>query len=269
MTLIIGTRCTDGIILAADRRELRGYEPAERCKVRKIEYDVLLPKDESSKGFGPRALHCRDKYAKVSVLLAGAGVAAFWDEVAWGVSPNYFYGTCKTTESVHDVKIRTLSDIIDMISLTSINLSGRYQRGSLDEPLGCVVAGLDQLNTGKASLWYFAGAGFSKADFICLGSGDANALPMADLLLRGRGLTTEQAVHIMPLIFMLVERVNISVAGGPDVFIVKDGEQPHQVESDQIKQAKVKANNLLKILPERFLAVIKDQSLCTRSKKTA
>ncbi|MFA4836194.1 MAG: hypothetical protein WC749_09025 [Dehalococcoidia bacterium] len=253
-TLIIGTRCTDGVVLAADRRELRGFEPAERCKVRKIEYDILLPKDESSKGYDPRALHCRDKYAKVSVLLAGAGVAAFWDEVAWGVSPNYFYGTCKTTDSVHDNKIRTLSDIIDMISLTSINLSGRYQSGSLDERLGCVVAGLSELTTGAAELWYFAGSGFSKTDFICLGSGDANALPMADLLLRGQGLTTEQTINIMPLIFMLVERVNISVAGGPDIFIVKDGMQPHQVGGKQVEQAKLKAGKLLeRNLIEKYL----------------
>ena len=39
-TLIVGTRCTDSVVLAADRRELRGYEPAEQCKVRKIEFQV-------------------------------------------------------------------------------------------------------------------------------------------------------------------------------------------------------------------------------------
>ena len=33
MTLIIGKRCQDGVILAADRRELRGLEPNEQCKI--------------------------------------------------------------------------------------------------------------------------------------------------------------------------------------------------------------------------------------------
>jgi len=51
-TLIIGTRCDDRVVLAADRRELRGYEPMEQPKIRQIEIEV----DE----------------VKASVLLAGA-----------------------------------------------------------------------------------------------------------------------------------------------------------------------------------------------------
>ncbi|MFA4836052.1 MAG: hypothetical protein WC749_08300, partial [Dehalococcoidia bacterium] len=185
-----------------------------------------------------------------SILLAGAGVAAFWDEVVWSNAKNSF-----------DPEITTLLQLIDRISFTSIHLSARYQKGSLDEPLGCVVAGLDDLTGGAASLWYFAGAGFSRTDFICLGSGDAYVLPMAHLLLRSRELTTEQAVRILPFLFLLVERVNVSVAGGPDIFIVKDGEQPHQVTISQAKEAREKANNLLNIMGERFSTLIKNPSL--------
>jgi len=293
MTLIIGTRCTDGVVLAADRRELRGFEPAQRCKIRSIEVhghpnarpsflienaNTITLKQlavrlgiadkelrQFLRDFFPRspeqkrtryeeftkerAKEIEDRYkdhtgqrrhvelkagSPASILLAGAGVAAFWDEVAWSNTKNSF-----------DPEITTLLQLIDRISFTSIHLSARYQKGSLDEPLGCVVAGLDDLTGGAASLWYFAGAGFSKTDFICLGSGDAYALPLAYLLLRNQPLTIEQAINIMPLIFLLVERVNISVAGGPDIFIVEDDKQPHRVESEKIKQARLKTDKFL------------------------
>jgi len=289
MTLIIGTRCTDGVVLAADRRELRGFESSQRCKIRSIEVrghpnampsyitdkadtvtlkqlaDRLgiankelrqflrdfFPRPSGQKGTRyekftqERAKEIEGRYkdhteqkrhvdleagSPASILLAGAGIAAFWDEVVWSNARKSF-----------DPEITMLLHLIDRISFTSIQLSARYQKGSLDEPLGCVVAGLDDLTGGAASLWYFAGAGFSKTDFICLGSGDAYALPLADLLLRNQPLTIEQAINIMPLIFMLVERVNVSVAGGPDIFIVKDGEQPHQVTISQAKEAREKA----------------------------
>ncbi|MFA4835960.1 MAG: DNA-deoxyinosine glycosylase, partial [Dehalococcoidia bacterium] len=305
MTLIIGTRCTDGVVLAADRRELRGFEPAQRCKIRSIEVHghpnarpSFLIEDANTitlkqlavrlgiadkdlrqflRDFFPRspeqkrtryeeftrerAEKIEDRYkdhtgqkrhrdlevgSPASVLIAGAGVASFWEEVAWSNAKKSF-----------DPEITMLLHLIDRISFTSIQLSARYQKGSLDEPLGCVVAGLDDLTGGEASLWYFAGAGFSKTDFICLGSGDAYALPLADLLLRNQPLTIEQAINIMPLIFLLVERVNISVAGGPDIFIVKDGMQPHRVDSEKIKQARLKAdklleNNLPRIIQQHF-----------------
>jgi len=142
-TLIIGTRCDDRVVLAADRRELRGYEPMEQPKIRQIEIEV----DE----------------VKASVLLAGAGVAAFWDKVAWSLSHSITAGV--------EPQVKTLLDVVDRISSLSINMSARYQRSSLDERLGCVVAGLDRLTADTAELYYFAGAGFSKTGFVCLASG--------------------------------------------------------------------------------------------------
>lgn len=193
-TLIIGTRYEDGIVLAADRRELRGYEPTKQCKIRRVKVG--------------------DTAAGGSILLAGAGAAAFWDEVAWSLA--------QSTKSEAESSIRTLLDAVDRVSTLSINMSARYRRDGLDEPLGCVLAGLDSLTTGRAELYYFAGAGFSKTEFMCLGSGGSYALPMADLLLH-RQLLAAQAARIVPALFLLVERVNLSVGGGPDVFVLRDG----------------------------------------------
>jgi hypothetical protein len=120
----------------------------------------------------------------------------------------------------------------------------------MDERLGCVVTGLNNLNSGKAKLYYFAGAGFSETQFICLGSGDAYALPLADVLLNTKDITTNDAVQFLPLIFLMVERVNVSVAGGPDIFIVKDDDtQPVQIENKDIEEARTRGSYIIKELP--------------------
>jgi 20S proteasome alpha/beta subunit len=223
MTLIIGKRCLNGVILAADRRELRGLEPKEQCKINYINFEA--------------------NSAKASALLAGAGVAAFWDEVAWSMEQYLI------TEA--DQKSKTFLDIVSGISSGATNLSTRYQRGGMDERLGCVVAGLNNLNSGKAKLYYFAGAGFSETQFICLGSGDAYALPLADVLLNTKDITTDEAIAFLPLIFLMVERVNVSVAGGPDIFIVKDdNEQPVCIEKENIDESRTRVSYLIKKLPD-------------------
>lgn len=222
MTLIIGKRCQDGVILAADRRELRGLEPNEQCKINQINFEA--------------------NSAKVSALLAGAGVAAFWDEVAWTME-QYL-----NTEA--DQKSKTFLEIVSGISSVATNLSTRYQRGGMDERLSCVVTGLNNLNSVKAKLYYFAGAGFSETQFICLGSGDAYALPLADVLLNTKDITTNEAAQFLPLIFLMVERVNVSVAGGPDIFIVKDEEQPVRIANKNIDEARTRGVYLIKELPD-------------------
>ncbi len=235
-TLIIGTRCKDGVVLAADRRELRGYEPTKQSKIRRVELEV--------------------GGTKVSVLLAGAGVAAFWDEVAWSLS--------HSTKAGLEPEVNTLLDVVDRVSSLSINMAARYQRGSLDEPLGCVMAGLDRLTTGEAELYCFAGAGFSKTDFICLGSGETYALPVADLLLHQPALSTNQATQatqIFPFLFLLVERVNLSVGEGLDIFIVRDGEQAVQLAANQVEDTRIKASNLLETLPDAFLKVVENPAI--------
>jgi hypothetical protein len=88
----------------------------------------------------------------------------------------------------------------------------------MDEKLGCVLVGLDNLNSGKAKMYYFAGAGFTETQFICLGSGDAYALPLADASINARNITLEKAATLLPLIFLLVERVTVSVARWPGYF---------------------------------------------------
>jgi 20S proteasome alpha/beta subunit len=235
-TLIIGASCSNGLVLAADRRELRGFEPSERSKINKIGIHV-----------GRR---------KGAVLLAGAGIAAFWDEVAWSL-PRLISGEGEPNSM-------SLLDVVDRISSLSINLSARYQRDGLDERLGCVVAGLDDIVSGKPELYYFAGAGFSKTDFICLGSGDRYALPMADILLHQKELTIEQAVQAMPFLFLLVERVNLSVGEGPDIFVLRPDRQPIAVPIARLVDDKGRAAALVEELPSVVLKTLESRVISAK-----
>ena len=54
-----------------------------------------------------------------------------------------------------------------------------------------------------------------------------------------------EAVSVLPLIFLLVERVNVSVGEGPDMFILKDGEQAVQVAANDVADSKAKASDVL------------------------
>src|SRR5271157_3696680 len=99
MTLIIGKKCRDGIILAADRRALRGLEPNEQNKIKQIPLEIDSGKSQ--------------------ILLAGAGVGAFWEEIAWA-SEQYING-------VNEPKVKIFLDVVSGVSLLSTNLSVRYQ----------------------------------------------------------------------------------------------------------------------------------------------
>lgn len=221
MTLIIAKQCKDGVVLAADRRELRGLEPREGCKIREVTIYA------SPQNF--------------TVLLAGAGVGSFWEEVARCTA---YYPDTETLPTFRD-----FSCVVLGLNSTVMELSKMYSEG-LDDKLGCVVAGLEDISSGKVKIYSFCGAGFAETQFFCLGSGDKYALPMSDILLNKKDITTERAVQLMPLIFLLVERVHLGVAGGPDIFIWKDGKQAFQMPAKEVEEARKKAGETLEGLSE-------------------
>lgn len=70
-----------------------------------------------------------------------------------------------------------------------------------------------------------AGAGYWDINiFLCVGTGEAYALPTAQLLFGDGSLSVTEVAKIVPYIFTLVSSVNMSVGGGCDVCIVKDSE---------------------------------------------
>lgn len=194
MTLIIGARCKDGIILAADRRRLARYER------------------------GPST----NKLFKLScgVALAGAGDDAVLNEARLLIDR-------RTKELQSESSITSLFDVVEVTASIVNELVGRYQ-DRVEESFGYVLGGLDNLSSGNAKLFTIFGAGLSDVPWACLGSGSSYARPLVELLLAEGKLSTEEADKTMAPVFSLVSNVQTTVGDGVDVCIVKDN---HGVET--------------------------------------
>jgi 20S proteasome alpha/beta subunit len=188
MTLIVGTRCSDGVILSADRRRLARYEKGpDTKKIFKLDCGVLL---------------------------AGAGDDAVLNEAQVFIE--------RRVEEVRS-KSPKLFDIAEITAGIVNELVGLY-RDKVEESFGFVLAGLEDMTGGKAKLYTVFGAGLSDVPLACIGSGSSYARPLFDLLLAGNNLDTQDAARVMPALYTLVSRVQTSVGGGVDICIVKDEE---------------------------------------------
>jgi len=215
MTLIIGARCQDGIILAADRRRMSKYERGP----------------STTKLF---ALSC-------GVAIAGAGDDAVLNEARVFIDR-------RIEELQTQTPIAALFDVVEAAAIVVNELVGFY-KGSLEEPFGYVVSGLENLTNGKAQLYTIFGAGISDVPWVCLGSGSSYARPLVDLVLAPGNLYTNEAVKIIPTIFTLVSNVQTTVGDGIDVCVLMDdrgmGAISHEkeVSLDRLRSAVLFATN--------------------------
>ena len=200
MTLVVGARCCDGVILAADRRRLAGYEK------------------------GPES----NKLFKLSrgVLLAGAGDDAVLNEASVLIERRVAESSRGTPP---DMK---LSDVLEITCGVVNELVGIY-RDKADEPFGFVLSGLENVDSGDAKLYTIFGAGFSDAPWACVGSGGKYARSLVDLLLAPGDLTSEEAARVMPVLFSLVSSVQTTVGGGVDTCVVRDDHGPGPITHRQ------------------------------------
>jgi len=190
MTLIIGARCRDGVVLAGDLRRLARYEKGpEVTKVFKL---------------------------TIGAVLAGAGDDAVLNEARVLIER-------RVEESRSQSPAVKIFDIVEITCSVVNELVGLY-RDKVEEPFGYVLAGLEDLAGGSAKLYTIFGAGFSEVPWACLGSGSSYARPLVDLLLAQGDLSTKETARTMPTLFSLVSNVQTTVGGGVDICIVKDGE---------------------------------------------
>ena len=190
MTLIVGARCRDGVILAADRRRLARYEKGP--EVRKL--------------FN---LAC-------GVVLAGAGDDAVLNEARIFIER-------RIEESRSQSPDLKLFDIVE-ITCGVVNELVGYYKDKVEEPFGYVLAGLENVSGGNAKLYTIFGAGLSDVPWACIGLGSAYARPLVDLLLADGNLKAEDAAKAMPFLFSLVSGVQTTVGGGVDICVINDGD---------------------------------------------
>lgn len=209
MTLIISTRCQDGVIVAADRRRLARYEK------------------------GPETL----KLFKLAcgVVLAGAGDDAVLNEARVFIER-------RIEEFRSQSPNMKLFDIVE-ITCSVVNELVGYYRDKVEEPFGYVLAGLENISSGSARLYTIFGAGFSDVPWACLGSGSSYARPLVELLLADGSLHADEAVKTMAPLFTLVSSVQTTVGGGVDICTIKDEQETgnivhnNEVSLEQLKSA--------------------------------
>lgn len=195
MTLIIGVRCRDGIVLAADRRRLARYEKGpETKKLFRLDFGVVL---------------------------AGAGDDAVLNEARIFIER-------RVEEQQSQSPNMKLSEIMET-TCGVVNEFAGYYRGKVEESFGYVLAGLENISNGSAKLYTVFGAGFSDVPWACPGSGSSYARPLVELLLADGNLRVDEAIKTMAPIFTLVSNVQTTVGGGVDTCIVRDNQGIGQI----------------------------------------
>lgn len=199
MTLIVGARCRDGIVLAADRWRLAKYEKGP----------------ETNKLF---LLSC-------GIALAGAGDDAVLNEARLFIERR----AEELKNQSSDVK---LFDIVE-ITMNIVNELVGYYRDKVEEPFGYVLGGLENITKGSARLYTIFGAGFSEVPWACLGLGSSYARPLVELLLAQGDLSTEEVARIMPTLFTLVSNVQTTVGGGVDLCNIIDEQGVEEITHEE------------------------------------
>lgn len=207
MTLIVGARSPNGSILAADRRRLSRHEKGP---------DV-------SKLF---RLSC-------GVILTGAGDDAVINEARTLIDRQVEELQAQTSAS-------TLLEVVEVTASVVNDLVARYQ-GTVEEPFGIVLAGLENLDSGNAKIYTVFGGGFSEVPWVCLGLGSSYARPLVGLLLANKELSVDDSAKTIPAIFTLVSDVQTAVGGGVDIYQIIDNQGIGIItHSDEINLSQIK-----------------------------
>lgn len=188
MTLIIGWRAREGVVIAADSKEIRGGEPSFGNKI----------------------------FEKAGVAIAAEGLTGIRDDFL--LLLDYEIARVKGFGTLYEVKV-VVEDIV-------ANLSTRYSdRIKQELPVGVLLGGLERLNDGKAQLYYVHGVGYGEAvEFMVTGSGGPYATALAKFLYDRKLDLEESAYRAAFIISWVSEKVDVGVGGTPNVAMIHDNE---------------------------------------------
>ena len=197
MTLIIGSRCKDGVILAADQKVIRGGEVDYQQKI--FESAGLLLAFEGLTGLVPDFL----------TLLDGERYQA------------------GDFSSLYHAKV-VMEDIVK-------GFSDRYaERLEGAVPFGVSTAGLRDIDDGPADLYYIHPGGYGEAvQFHCSGNGAPYAYSIATHLMSRDNSCNVNAARAA-FVISWVASVDHTVGGTPQVAILRDNRPKPQYLNPQI-----------------------------------
>ncbi len=187
MTLIIGTRCRDGVTLAADQKIVRGGET--------------------------------DYQSKLSTL--GGVVLAF--EGLAGVRTDFLYALEREFMTLDDGFSSMLEAKLVMEDLVKVFHERYVDRIGQEAYFGAMIAGLQEITSGPAQLYYIHPAGYGEAvNYRCSGHGAEYAHSIATHLIARNESVIVNAVRSAFVISWVAEGVDNTVGGEPQVAILRD-----------------------------------------------
>jgi len=187
-TLLIGVRAKDGVVIAADSKVMRGGEA-----------------------------HYADK---IHVL----GDVAFATEGLTGVADDFLlllndrFGRNRGFNSLYEAKV--LAE--DLVA----ELQERYGNRVGENTIGALVAGLENITSGNAKLYYLHSHGYAEAvTYRSTGSGGPYATAFVKFLQDPTLDVEENARRVAFVIHWVAEAVDTNVGGKPTIGIIRDGQK--------------------------------------------
>jgi len=198
MTLIIGVRCRDGVVIGSDQKILRGGEAEYSNKIFVIDG---------------------------AVALAVEGLTGIRDDFLYLLKIEL--DRRRGVDTLYEMKI-VAEDIV-------ATLAERYRERIREEsPIGVLMASRERLVTGKAVMYYIHGVGYGEqVEFLCTGHGGPYATTIAKFLLRKDLDCIESAKRIAFIISWIAEDVDVTVGGDPTVAIIRDWEKPQPSSEEE------------------------------------
>lgn len=217
MTLIIGARCSDGIILAADRKVIRGGEADYIDKVFELEGTVL----------------------------AFEGLTGIRDDFLLLLRSEM--DKTRGFTSLYEMKL-VIEDIV-------ADLSKRYcERLGEEGSIGALLGGLSGMSKGMAEIYYVHPQGYGESvRYRCSGHGADYAHSIAKFLLSTENSVKDNAYRAAFLISWVSEDIDMLVGGEAQVAMIRDNMPGvNYLSSELTRSAAGKAKQLKSGLADAF-----------------
>jgi 20S proteasome alpha/beta subunit len=198
LTIILGARCKDGVLIAADRRVVRGTEYEEEEK-------IFTPVE--------------------GVVAAASGLTGIMDKFLKAVEAG-----------ATAARVQSLDEVISGIEDVAAGLRDRYEKRLEEEGKGfleVLVGGLRNLSTGEAELYHVLPQGYTEKvkRYLVIGHGEPYAKPFVKALYRD-DIVCEEMVRISIFAILVIERLelNSTVGGKPQIYTITDNQKPIQLD---------------------------------------
>ena len=226
MTCIIGLVCKDGVLIASDRRIVRGPEALEERKIHELKIGE-----------------------NVVGVVAASGLT--------GIRDNFLEESSLEMAARRIVNVKELKESMED---AAYRIYTRYSERLKEEAeINALVACLENLSNGKAKLYQLYPNGYMDEikTYSSLGSSTPLTLPFLKVAYHDN-LTLEQAARLAVFIIMYIERFELdrNVGGKPMIALVKHEKGVEFLREEEIDKLVNEIKPVLETYKNEFLNLL-------------